>query len=131
MLFDQIAKKRPEGVPLLLFRQDAGNIARNRICSSGADFTADSGKLMLRQANGNLRPGHTSIIPLPERPNELSSQLRSLKSFKRRPTCEAAAQARGLGQAVYRPILQSSDWSHSRSGRRNRPENGLRRDREK
>jgi hypothetical protein len=64
MLIDQIAKKRSEGVALLLFRQDAGNIARNRICSSGADFPVDSGKLMLRQANGDLRPGHTKIIRL-------------------------------------------------------------------
>jgi hypothetical protein len=64
MLFDQIAKERPEGVTLLPFRQDAGNIARNRSCSSGADFPVDSGKLILRQANGDLRPGHTNIIPL-------------------------------------------------------------------
>ena len=64
MLFDQIAKKRPEGVALFLFRQDASNIARNRICSSGADFPVDSRELMLRQANGDLRPGHTNIIPL-------------------------------------------------------------------
>ena len=64
MLFDQIVKKRPEGVTLFLFRQGAGNIARNRICSSGADFTVDSGKLLLRQADGDLRPGHTNIILL-------------------------------------------------------------------
>ena len=64
MLFDQIAKQDPEGVTLFLFRQSAGNIARNRICSSGADLPVDSLKLMLRQANGDLRPGHTNIIPL-------------------------------------------------------------------
>ena len=64
MLFDQIAKKRPEGVTLFLFRQDAGNIAGNRTCSAGADFPVDLGKLMLRQANGDLRLGHTIIIPL-------------------------------------------------------------------
>ena len=51
MLFDQIAKKRPEGVTLFLFRQDPGNIARNRIWSSGTDFPVDSGELLLRQAN--------------------------------------------------------------------------------
>jgi len=64
MLFYQVAKERPEGVTLFLFRQGAGNIARNRICSSGADFPVDSRKLLLRQANGDLRPGHTNIIPL-------------------------------------------------------------------
>ena len=64
MLFDQIAKERPEGVTLFLFRQGAGDIARNRIRSSGADLPVDSRKLMLRQADGDLRLGHTSIIPL-------------------------------------------------------------------
>ena len=63
MLFNQIAKKRPEGVSLFLFRQDAGNIARNRICSSGVDFLVDSGELMLRQTDGDLCLGHTNIIP--------------------------------------------------------------------
>jgi hypothetical protein len=63
MLFDQIAKKCPEGVTLFLFRQDASNIARHRIRSSGADFPMDSGKLMLRQANGDLCLSHTNIIP--------------------------------------------------------------------
>ena len=48
MLFDQIAKERPEGVTLFLFRQDAGDIARNRIRSSGADFPVDFGELMFR-----------------------------------------------------------------------------------
>ena len=70
MLFNQIVKKRPEGVTLFLFRQDAGNIARNRICSSGADFPVDSGELMFRQANGDLRRGHTTIIPMASRPNK-------------------------------------------------------------
>jgi len=63
MLFDQIAKERPEGVALFLFRQGTGNIARNRICSSGADFLVNPRKLMLRQADGDFRPGHTAIIP--------------------------------------------------------------------
>ena len=70
MLFHQIVKKRPEGVTLFLFRQDAGNIARNRICSSGADLPADSGELIFRQANGDLRRGHTNIIPVVSRPNK-------------------------------------------------------------
>jgi len=48
MLFDQITKKRPERVTLLLFFQNAGNIARNRIRSSGAHFPVDSGELVLR-----------------------------------------------------------------------------------
>jgi hypothetical protein len=69
MLIDQIANERPEGVTRFLFRQGAGNISRDRVCSSGADFPVDSRKLMLRQANGDLRPGrtspgHTNIIPL-------------------------------------------------------------------
>jgi hypothetical protein len=74
MLFDQIAKKRPEGVTPFLFRQDAGNIARNRICSSGADFPMYSGELMFRQADGDLRRGHTNIIPVVNQPNKLSSR---------------------------------------------------------
>ena len=64
MLFDQVAQKRPEGVALFLFRQNAGNIARDRIGSSGTDLPLDSGELMLRQADGDLRSGHTTIIPL-------------------------------------------------------------------
>jgi hypothetical protein len=48
MLLDQIAKKRPEGVPLFLFRKDPGNITGNRIRSSGTDFPVDSGELLLR-----------------------------------------------------------------------------------
>lgn len=64
MLFDQIAKNRSEGVTLFLFRQDACDIARNRIRSSGADFPVDSGELLLRQGDSNLRLGHTNIIPL-------------------------------------------------------------------
>ena len=63
MLCNQIAKKCPERVTLFLFCQNAGNIARNRIRFSGADFAVHSGELMLRQADGNLRPGHTNIIP--------------------------------------------------------------------
>jgi hypothetical protein len=35
----------------------------------------DSGKLILRQANGDLRPGHTKIMPLVGPVNELSSRL--------------------------------------------------------
>jgi hypothetical protein len=64
MFLDQIAKKCPEGVASFLFRQHTGNIARNRIGSSGTNLAVDSGELMLRQADGDFRPGHTTIIPL-------------------------------------------------------------------
>ena len=86
MLFDQIAKKRPEGVTPFLFRQNAGNIARNRICSSGADFPMYSGELMFRQADGDLRPCHTNIIP-----SRAMAVLRlhPLRSFESRLVFEA------------------------------------------
>jgi len=64
MLLDQIAKKHPQGVALLLFRQDPRNIPRNRIRASGTDFPVNSGELLFRQADSDLRHGHTSIIPL-------------------------------------------------------------------
>ena len=95
MLFDQIAKKRPEGVALFLFRQDAGNIARNRIRSSGSNFPVDSGELMFRQADGDLRHGHTNIIPPVSPPNGQPWRLHW--SVESRPAFEV-------------PVA-SSDWS--------------------
>ncbi len=71
MFFDQIAKKRPEGITPFLFRQDLGNIARNRICSPGADFPMYPGELMFRQTDGDLCRGHTIIIPPGNPPNRL------------------------------------------------------------
>ena len=44
MLFHQITQKRPERVTLFLFLQNAGNVPRNRIRSSGAHFPVDYGE---------------------------------------------------------------------------------------
>jgi hypothetical protein len=63
ILFDQIPQQWPERLALLMFRQDPGNVIRHRIGSSGTDFPLDSGELFLGQTDGDLRLGHTSIIP--------------------------------------------------------------------
>ena len=47
-----------------MFRQDLRNVTRNRVGSSGSNFPVDSRQLILGQADCDLRPGHTSIIPL-------------------------------------------------------------------
>ncbi len=64
MLSDQIPQQCPERLALLLFRQDLCDVARNRIRPAGTDFLVNSRELILGQSNGDLRPGHTSIIPL-------------------------------------------------------------------
>jgi hypothetical protein len=46
-----------------VFRQDSGDITRNRIGSSCADFPVDSYQLILGQTDSDLRLGHTIIIP--------------------------------------------------------------------
>jgi len=74
MLLDQIAKKRAEGVAPFLFREDLSNIARNRIRPPGEDFPVNPVELMLGQADRDLRPGHTIIIPLVGRRNKTSSR---------------------------------------------------------
>jgi hypothetical protein len=63
-LFDQIPQQCPERLALLVFREDPGNVTRNRLGSPGSDFPVDSRQLILGQADSDLRPGHTSIIPL-------------------------------------------------------------------
>lgn len=88
MLFDQIAKKPPEGVALFLFREDTRNIARNRICSSGTDFPVDSGQLILRQTDGDLRHGHTDIIPPVSLDKLAVLAIPRLKGFEGRLTGE-------------------------------------------
>lgn len=64
MLFDQVPQQGPERLAFLVFRQDPGNVARDRIGSSGSHFPVDSGQLILRQTNRDFGPGHTVIIPL-------------------------------------------------------------------
>lgn len=64
MLLDKIPQQCPQRLALLVFRQDPGNVTRNRIGSSGPDFPVDSRQLILGQADSDLRPGHTRIIPL-------------------------------------------------------------------
>lgn len=69
MLFDQIPQQCLERLTPVLFLQDASNITRNRIGSSGADFPADFYQLIFGQTDGDLRSGHTGIIPLVRRYN--------------------------------------------------------------
>jgi hypothetical protein len=64
MLFDQVSQQRPQGLAFLVFRQNLGNVTRNRIRPSGANFPVDSRELIRWQADRDLRPGHTTIIPL-------------------------------------------------------------------
>ena len=55
-----------------MFRQDLGNVTRHGIRSSGTDFPVDSSELLLRQTDGDLRPGHTRIIPLVSKYHKLA-----------------------------------------------------------
>lgn len=63
ILFGQIAQQCPQGLAFFMFRQDLGNVTRHGIRSSGTHFPVDPGELMRGQTDGDLRPGHTSIIP--------------------------------------------------------------------
>lgn len=63
MLRDQIAKQLAERLALALFFQDAGNVAGDRIGSSGFDFAVDARELLCGKADRDLRSGHTRIIP--------------------------------------------------------------------
>ena len=63
MLFDQIPQQCPQRLAFLVFRQDPGNVTRNRIGSSGTDFPVDSRELIHWQSDRDFRPGHTNIIP--------------------------------------------------------------------
>ncbi len=63
MLFDQIAQQTPQRFALFMFRKDSGNVTGHRIRSSGSDFPVGSGELIPGQTDGDLRSGHTIIIP--------------------------------------------------------------------
>ena len=107
MLFDQILQQFPERLTLRLLLQNPGDVPRNGIGSSGLDFPVDPRQLIRGQADGNLRPGHTSIIP-PVRWSSPSSEISSPVNHSGSPGIGDEGTCRYLARAlVLIPILNN------------------------
>ena len=101
MLLDEFPQQCSKRLAPFVFLQHTRNVTRDRIGASGADFAMDSHQLILRQTDGDLRSGHTRIIP---------RRSRGIKQASFSPTrCERQARPRSRISGAPLP-------DHARSG---------------
>jgi len=82
ILFGQIAQECSQGLASFMLRQGLGNVTRHGIRSAGTHFPVDPGELMRGQTDGDLRSGHTSIIPRVSKYRKLPPLRRRRSSYR-------------------------------------------------